>query len=527
MNKSSWVMICALLVAVAGLLSAVLLAANLLIYGLALLALALAGGTAAILLAAQSILNNLEQIHKGMVVFNPEESREFVAAVDSTYASERAPKTTTASAEKASHISVPQVSTSLSTAVTHSQSSLAAAVSKESYQPVSERTSSPLITTSTPALAPPPIPSNSLATSALSTTAAVNDFETTLGHGSASEFAIPPTAKTGNVHISTTTVSAPIIEDLPQTDDMETTQSYLPSELQGGKKDNTRSAKSAELSTATTSYAANTSPEATIGFAAGFSRNPSGQGEPTKTSETKARAKLVRKRYNTFAGLSLHDIDPADNISPHKEDILTPPPPPPPPPSRKETNKKRYSTFAGLSLMDRGSSKAAVTSAQTINASPTEPPRSNRLVTPAPNTTNIPHAKPTESLAATPERNAAPAVISSRATSPASSGKMSRKRYQTFMGLSLSKTPQPLKRLDEPSEQTAPLQSPISAVEQSSYNRTPAAAPQTAINKGQMGNLVDGFCSLCGSPQAAGTEYSGVQSEPEFCWYCGAKLKMN
>jgi hypothetical protein len=97
------------------------------------------------------------------------------------------------------------------------------------------------------------------------------------------------------------------------------------------------------------------------------------------------------------------------------------------------------------------------------------------------------------------------------------------------MGLSLSKTPQPIKRVEEPAASTAPLPAELGGPSgttnyelDTTHNDEP---PQEAINKGQLGNLVDGFCSLCGSPQAAGNDYSGAKSEPEFCWYCGAKLK--
>src|SRR5437016_504374 len=84
MMKSTWVIYSALAVAFLGLLSAILILTSSTL-GIALLALTLAGAAALLLFAASQILDELARIHKGMVDFNPEESRDFVEAVESNY----------------------------------------------------------------------------------------------------------------------------------------------------------------------------------------------------------------------------------------------------------------------------------------------------------------------------------------------------------------------------------------------------------------------------------------------------------
>ncbi len=315
---------------------------------------------------------------------------------------------------------------------------------------------------------------------------------------------------------------------------METTQSFLPHIVSSGHSEEPRNeSKSTTLST-----------QDTIGF------EPSAlaPAEPEPTSATyleplkppfkppsKTHSK-IKKRYSTFAGLSLSEDIPEGNK--HRDNILIPPPPPPPP---NKIEKKRYSTFAGIALGERNRiSPPSVPSPSSTPASPSAKP-GNPLSILSPSTvTNLGFSKNTDGIGVSREE-----LVESQAKAQANltypiqptpatpappdpiapMAKGTRKRYQTFMGLSLSKTPQPIKRYEESSiEATTPL--PVAIGAGTSYTKAPTpSALQAAINRGQQGNLVDGFCSLCGSPQAAANDYANTGSEPEFCWYCGAKLK--
>lgn len=458
-------------------------------YGAAVLAVGLSLAVAAIFSAFQSILLKIEdlerKIEQNTVSFNEEESREFVDAVESSY---KRPAVEAAPPPPATPPPAPPAITpSVPPAIT---------------PPVSAHEPPPVVTKAFEApLPPPPKP--------------MEQFEKTLDHSG------PPV-----------TVQQPI--PLQEPIGLETTQSFMP--------------KEGQPRLGTVSPQENLNPAETIGFGAapaGFSKNPSNPGVQippplpaslTGIEEPKPRKAAGRRRYSTFAGLSLAaDSGPLRTVqpetsSPAQEAVknLGTMAPPPPPTKPREKDRRRYSTFAGLSLSERGGRTERPAPppppapppfsipgrleppqgefAEYFQPSPNDPPVSGsgnfeEYFRPAPGET--PHVPPKQS-------NLAPGTM-----------KDSRKRYQTFMGLSLSKTPPAMKKLPDPEEAagTAPLPP--------SYEQSYSQAPQkgTQINKGQVGSLVDGFCSLCGSPQAAGKNLEDTLSTPEFCWYCGAKLK--
>lgn len=442
-------------------------------YGAAILAVGLSLAVAAIFSAFQSILLKIEdlerKIEQNTVSFNDEESREFVDAVEASY--------------KRSEVQPP----------------VAAPVTAP---PVAAHEPPSVVTKAFEAPLPPPSPKP------------MEQFEQTLDHS------YPPV---------TMQQPAPL-----QGPSMETTQSFLPEQPRLG----------------TVSPQENLNPEKTIGFGAapaGFSKNPSNPGvqipPPLPTSltgieESKTRKAAARRRYSTFAGLSLAaDSGPlrtvqSEPISPAQEAVknLGTMAPPPPPTKPREKERRRYSTFAGLSLSDRGGQARPVPPpppppppfsipgrleppqpkgefAEYFQPSPNDPP-----VTSSGNFEEYFRPAPGETAYAPPPKQQS--VDSGMAES--------RKRYQTFMGLSLSKTPPAMKKLPDP-EETAST-APLPPSYEQSYS-PPSQKKGTQINKGQVGSLVDGFCSLCGSPQAAGKNLEDTLSTPEFCWYCGAKLK--
>jgi hypothetical protein len=325
MNKNSWVIFCALAVAVCGLLSAILFVAQEVHYGLALLALSLAGAAAAMLFATHGMLDNLAQIYQGMAAFNSEDSRDFVAAVDSSYARERTFEATVpamvAKSEPAlSSFSSPSTEPRLPEPQSFAPAPIepvpAKPLQKESYKPFAGLSlSSP--SAPIPAAAPEPHPAPVPAWNA----------------------PIEP---------------APVEEPAPA-EVMETTQSFLPSELQGTQTESMRVEVQQQM--------VEDSAESTIGFAATAPPSVRGHGhehthdlsldqskghshaEPVRPPETKTKNKMARKRYSTFAGLALGDTGENErHITEHVEDRLAPPPPPPPPTPGQE--RKRYRTFA-------------------------------------------------------------------------------------------------------------------------------------------------------------------------------------
>lgn len=319
------------------------------------------------------------------------------------------------------------------------------------------------------------------------------------------------------------------VSDTGSHDAMETTQSFLPHVPSGNSERFQTENNSANLST-----------EATIGFDANsLPQDPRSSYTEAPKSPSKVHSK-IKKRYSTFAGLSLNED--SQEANKYREDLLTPPPPPPPP---GKIEKKRYSTFAGLALGERSRINPPSSPSPSSIAPPSTVKAGNPLSILSPSTvTNLGFSKNTDGMGVSreelmesnnniPNNSNAPSnysspvntsSVSSQGAPAISQTKGTRKRYQTFMGLSLSKTPQPIKRYDEPPiDATAPLSA---AGTGASYGKAPAPSSlQAAINRGQQGNLVDGFCSLCGSPQAAANDYATTGSEPEFCWYCGAKLK--
>lgn len=299
--------------------------------------------------------------------------------------------------------------------------------------------------------------------------------------------------------------------------DMESTQSFLPSSSSINQSawatPNNPPVESSE----------NLSPDATLGFASSpippvdLNRVNEYLEQPKTPSKTHSK---IKKRYSTFAGLSLNEG--GQELNQYKEDLLTPPPAPPPP---SQLKKKRYSTFAGLALSEppKISEKAENLAKSSIAPYPSSAKAPSSL-TPS-TVTNLGFSKNTDGTGVSQEELInEQANINVQAPKP-SPTKGVRKRYQTFMGLSLSKTPQPMKRFEEPAftDATAPLSTSVPSA--ASFKAPAPSAMQAAINRGQQGNLVDGFCSLCGSPQAAANDYASSGSEPEFCWYCGAKLR--
>src|SRR5262249_39017921 len=143
-------------------------------------------------------------------------------------------------------------------------------------------------------------------------------------------------------------------------DGMQTTKEFIPSEFEAEPQSDIQpDTKTIDLATPVGGF----DPD-------GFDSKPSQPlPEPSVASEARAKAKLVRKRYSTFAGLALNDESAPSNEQEHQhshpEDRFEAPPPPPPPSqrdSRKE--RKRYSTFAGLNLSDRDSRPVSPPSAQ-------------------------------------------------------------------------------------------------------------------------------------------------------------------
>ncbi|MBL8149283.1 MAG: hypothetical protein JNN15_05090 [Blastocatellia bacterium] len=344
------------------------------------------------------------------------------------------------------------------------------------------------------------------------------EFERTLDQTSQMRTAAPP-----HIALQRTDAFASLSteeEAVEATEDIGvTTQSFLPSELQGRGSGHTPGE----------------APLATNGAVK--------VGEEKQTPKSKAS----RRRYSTFAGLPLTE-DP--NLLPPRDPMQNfAPPQPPPPPVVKQKERKRYSTFAGLPLGDKSGM----------------PPLTKNLGTPSlpqPSTLQLPKSEPvtaptslssTSSLGSGSSAQTAglskepslptgvtksSSAISSQPTKPDQPAlerpaEQKKKRYQTFMGLSLSKTPPSLKQLEDPLDRVDPPPTPsgaYGAAASPTYGQPKPAPPpppslQATLNKGQTGNLVDGFCSLCGSPQAA-SNLEDTLSTPEFCWYCGGKLRM-
>jgi hypothetical protein len=391
---------------------------------------------------------------------------------------------------------------------------------KDNYQPFSGLS---LSSPSVPTPSASPLPSSPLSNS---TSGQSSQLDFIADDPNKTNASIPLAARSSVTSANPAVSHTTSHENIPE---MESTQSFLPPINKG------------DWSASSTSQN-NLSPEATLGFASNSIPpvDPNQLSSYLEKAAPKAPSKThskIKKRYSTFAGLALNDENSADSeMNKYKEDLLTPPPAPPPPSQIKE--KKRYSTFAGLALNERSKGSSQQPASNPSNyayGSSNQPPAKagSPLSILSPSTvTNLGFSKNTDGMGVPKEEIVnnpvnAPAISPSSAHSAA---KGARKRYQTFMGLSLSKTPQPIKRFEEPPpmEATAPLA--VSIPKPSYSNVAPASAPapsamQAAINRGQQGNLVDGFCSLCGSPQAAANDYASSGSEPEFCWYCGAKLR--
>lgn len=507
--KSSSASLFGIVVAILSVISAVLLitSGN---YGIGLLAIALGLGTAVLLFTIQNITGHLEELRHDIDTL-----RSNLTSNPSFENSLRELKTEVSKLSKASDISIslpapsPQLPNNIgaaTTALSPTPTSSSEAVipvpttKKESYQPFIGL----------------PLPASQNASSLQQQNSNQNLN---------SKFPAPsddPNRTNASFAVPKNPITSPntVVSNTGSHDSMETTQSFLPHVPTGHPERFPNESAESNLST-----------QATIGFdSSSLPPPPNEIGHSSYSEAPKTPSKVhskIKKRYSTFAGLSLNDD--SQEANKYKEDLLTPPPPPPPP---NKVEKKRYSTFAGLALGERSKITPPSSNPSSITSAPA-PKSANPLSILSPSTiTNLGFSKNTDGTGVSREelmdlsspQPTAPAIIPVPPQIPASPTKGTRKRYQTFMGLSLSKTPQPIKRYEEPPmDATAPLSL---AGTGASYAKAPAPSSlQAAINRGQQGNLVDGFCSLCGSPQAAANDYATTGSEPEFCWYCGAKLR--
>lgn len=543
----SWVTICAVLVLVLGIVSAVLSLGS---TGTALLSLTVAIAGATILLAAQSILNELAELRKNSVAFNSEESRDFVAAVDSYNKDSRssrssggglsilsgsspAPAPAKETSPVANNSSDRGASLSILSAPTKAPEAVPPPVEKkDNYQQFGGLS---LGTKPTPSPVAAPLMATTPTTTAnVGTPAQISSFSSA---ATVESFALEDDDPNKTNAVTTTaahrnpTTSAHVIpmgldheeSTSPNGDVMETTQSFLPTPNNYTPPAPTHYAPEVVAESVDQGFR----PESTMGFVPSPKTIP-----PINSKPISGKGAKIRKRYSTFAGLSLNEPSEVEATAPvaAKPSVSQPLAPIVAPANASGSlgkEKKRYNTFAGLSLNDRNSSNNSASKDNYSAPLDTVP-------APLPAPTRSGGGNPLSILSGAPA-NAAPANtdnVVQRSTGFGLSNlglgrsntlppppeplapKSARKRYQTFMGLSLSKTPQPIKQYDA-NDSTSPL--PV---------RGPAPSMPPAINKGQTGNVVDGFCSLCGSPQAAGKDYTGTQSEPEFCWYCGAKLRL-
>lgn len=515
--KSSSASFFAVVVAIISLVSAALLISSN-GFAFALLAVVIGAGTAVSLFTAQNILNQIEEVRRDIDAFRNENIRT-ISSIETSLKNINSESTANILAGATTALPAPSsIVSTKSHSSTPAQTPVSEAIQpvtnqKESYQPFSGLPLSPS------PVAPTQTPSHSSKLDFIADDPGRTNASIPLAPNRSSITSPNPAVSYTSSH-----------ENISE---MESTQSFLPPV----------SSSQADWETNNNQSSQSLSPDATLGFAS----NSIPPVDPNKLSSymeapkppSKTHSK-IKKRYSTFAGLALNDESPSSEINKYREDVLTPPPAPPPPSQIKD--KKRYSTFAGLALNDRskgGSQPAPQPSNYSYGPSNQPPVKANPLSILSPSTvTNLGFSKNTDGMGVPKEEipsgspmnsPVAPSIapsIASPSSAHSAAAKGARKRYQTFMGLSLSKTPQPMKRLEETPtmDATAPLAVSMPMPSYSSSAPAPSAM-QAAINRGQQGNLVDGFCSLCGSPQAAANDYASSGSEPEFCWYCGAKLR--
>ncbi|MBI4853710.1 MAG: hypothetical protein HY819_18100 [Acidobacteria bacterium] len=516
--KSSSASLFGVIVAMLSVVSAVLLVTSE-NYGTAILAIALGGGTAVLLFTAQNIVGQLDDLrHDIETLRNSSNSSSSNLSLENSI-TELKTEINKLNRPSDLAISLPAPNSQIPSNIGAPTTALSPTSNQSAF--------------STPdVIAVPPIKKESyqpLSGLSLSSAQALGASQQNLNQSQNLSSKFPaPSDDPNRTNASFATAKSPVtspnsaVSNTGSHDSMETTQSFLPHVPSGHAERFQNESNSTNLSTeATIGFESSSLPPAPVEISNSYKEIPK--------TPSKIHSK-IKKRYSTFAGLSLNEDSPEANK--YKEDLLTPPPPPPPP---SKVEKKRYSTFAGLALGERSRISPPSSPSPSNIASSVPPIASQKPGNPlsilSPSTvTNLGFSKNTDGTGVSREEliqseaQINQANVAAPQISPSPLTKGTRKRYQTFMGLSLSKTPQPLKRYEEPPmEATAPL-SVASAG--SSYSKAPAPSSlQAAINRGQQGNLVDGFCSLCGSPQAAANDYATTGSEPEFCWYCGAKLR--
>jgi hypothetical protein len=250
------------------------------------------------------------------------------------------------------------------------------------------------------------------------------------------------------------------------------------------------------------SAAENSAPDRTLGFSSPLtSAEP--ETAPPLTVEMPQPQSLTRqrRRYSTFAGLSFESpsgrlttskIDAGEKVQPvntrqDTTEIVTG--------SKNKSaltkERRRYSTFAGLISLDSGNNLPAHNPSILKNRKPT-------AETPSQTTDNLPHDQ-VSNLAfngyTTGKTNAETGEI----PNPIAKAVKSRRRYQTFMGLSLSETPQAIDHLPNFASSTA------------GNNNLPLA------------QLINNHCSTCNKEQNFPPDPT-VTTSPGFCWYCGARF---
>ncbi|KAF0248377.1 MAG: proteophosphoglycan 5, partial [bacterium] len=328
--KSSSASLFGVVVAILTLISAVLLVTSE-SYGTALLAIALGGGVAVLLFTAQNIVSHLEELRHDMETLRGDSNKS-----SSFETSLRELKTEISKLSESASVALrtlPTPNTPLSSNIGAATTALSppstpftppepppsiSSLKKDSYQPLGDSLSS---SSSSPLSSAQQNLNQNLGSKFPSLS---NDPNRTNA-----SFAVPKSLTSSNTAVSHT----------GSHDSMETTQSFLPHIPSNHSEKLQEESKPTTLSTQDT---------------VGFESSSLPTAEPTRAiysdplkPPSKTHSK-IKKRYSTFAGLSLSEDTPEANK--YRETILTPPPPPPPP---NKIEKKRYSTFAGLALGER------------------------------------------------------------------------------------------------------------------------------------------------------------------------------
>jgi hypothetical protein len=236
----------------------------------------------------------------------------------------------------------------------------------------------------------------------------------------------------------------------------------------------------------------NSAPNRTLGFSSPLPAIGESEAPPPLTVEMPRPQSLTRqrRRYSTFAGLSFES--PSGRLATGKlgqrekttlAEVATPNGE-----SKSLTKERqRYRTFAGFI----GDNNAMMTNDSTAN-------RKATIETPVSTTKNLPNDQVSNlnfNQYITGKTNTETGGLQPEATITPKT----RRRYQTFMGLSLSDTPQTIAKLSKPEEQ-------------SKFD-----------NNTQLSTLINGHCSLCNKEQAILPDITDPL-RPGFCWYCGARF---